>query len=162
MKILLVIDVQDGYINNETKHIPGLIEKHINNFSYDLVIATRFINKADSLHKSELNMKDMTMLSPHAKLVEQINDLADIVLMKSTYTSLTPDVVKLLEKNKMKEVYIAGFNTDGSIMATALDLFDQGIKPKLLTNLCGTVNGEQENEVALNILKRALGDNNIL
>lgn len=162
MKILLLVDVQSGYINETTQKIPKEIEKHVKNFNYDLVIATRFINKAESLHKSELNMKDMTMLSPHAKLVENIGVLADIVIMKSTYTSLTMDVAKLLEKNKVEEVYIAGFNTDTSIMATALELFDKGIKPKILSHLCGSINGNAINEAALQILKGALGEDNIL
>lgn len=162
MKILLVIDVQEGYINEATKNIPKDIEKHVKNFNYDLVIATRFINKSESLHKSELNMQDMTMLSPHAKLVDNIGTLSDIVIMKSTYTSLTMDVAKLLEKNNVKEVYIAGLNTDASIMATALDLFDKGIKPKVIAQLCGSVNGAEMNQSALQILKGALGEDNIL
>lgn len=162
MKILLLVDVQQGFMNKETKSIPREIEKHVNNFSYDLIIATRFINKNESLHKSELNMQDMTMLSSNAKLVDNINSIVDIVLMKSTYTSLTPDVIKLLEKNEMKEVYLAGLNTDTSIMATAFDLFDKGIKPKVLSNLCGSVAGQEMNIAALDILKKALGEDNIL
>ena len=162
MKILLVVDVQQGYINQHTNHVVKDIEKHIKNFDYDLVIATRFINKADSLHKSELNMQEMTMLSPNAKLAGEIGDLADIVIMKSTYTSLTMDVAKLLEKNNVKEVYLAGLNTDRSIMATALELFDKGIKPKVLSQLCGSTAGEMRNKEALDILAHALGDNNIL
>ena len=162
MKILLLVDIQDGFMNAGTKHIPGNVIKHIENFNYDLVIATRFINKTESLHKSELNMKDMTMLSSHAKLVKGIQEVSDIVLMKSTYTSLTEDVAKLLEKNEMREVYLAGLNTDTSIMATAFDLFDKGIKPKILSHLCGTVNGEERNEHALDIMKTAIGENNIL
>lgn len=162
MKIILLVDIQEGYMNERLRSLPKDIAKHVKNYDYDLVIATRFINKADSLHKSELNMQDMTMLSPHAKLVENIGSLADIVIMKSTYTSLTVDVAKLLEKNKVEEVYIAGFNTDTSIMATALELFDKGIKPKILSNLCGSVNGTEVNDSALQILKGALGEDNIL
>lgn len=162
MKILLVVDVQEGFINEATQHIPKDIEKHVNNFKYDLVIATRFINKMDSLHKSELNMKDMTMLSPHAKLVENIGKLADIVIMKSTYTSLTVDVAKLLEKNQVKEVYLAGLNTETSIMATALELFDKGIKPKVLSQLCGSIDGVMMHTAALQILRGDIGENNIL
>lgn len=162
MKILLVVDVQEGYVSDENRHIVKDIEKHIDNFNYDLVIATRFINKSESLHRSELNMQEMTMLSPYAKLAGNINHIADIVIMKSTYTSLTTDVAKLLEKNNVKEVYLAGFNTDTSIMATALELFDKGIKPKILSQLCGSVKGNTRNSVALEILKDALGENNIL
>ncbi len=162
MKLLLLIDIQEGFINEVTQNIPKDIEKHLSNFKYDLVIATRFINKTESLHKSELNMKDMTMLSPHAKIVEGIGSMADIVIMKSTYTSLTVDVAKLLEKNHVKEVYLAGFNTDTSIMATALELFDKGIKPKVLSQLCSSVNGMGTHQAALDILRGALGENNIL
>lgn len=162
MKILLLIDIQDGFMNEVTKHIPTNVIKHIENFDYDLVIATRFINKTESLHKSELNMKDMTMLSSHAKLVHGIKEVSDIVLMKSTYTSLTEDVAKLLDKNELREVYLAGLNTDTSIMATAFDLFDKGIKPKILSHLCATVNGKERNECALEIMKSAIGEKNIL
>lgn len=162
VKILLLIDIQEGFMNEITESIPNNVKKHIKNYSYDLVIATRFINKIESLHKSELKTKDMTMLSPHAKLVEGISEISDIVLMKSTYTSLTADVAKLLEKNNMKQVYLAGLNTDTSILATAFDLFDKGIRPIILSKCCGSIAGLEANAAALNILERALGENNIL
>ena len=162
MKILLVTDVQEGFMNEATKHIPSEIIKHCKNYEYDLIIATRFINKVESLHQSELNMKHMTMFSSHAKLVEGIGELADIVLMKSTYTSLTEDVAKLLDKNDMKQVYLAGLNTESSILATSFDLFDKGIKPIILSKLCGTIKGDTVNNNALEILRYTIGEDNIL
>lgn len=162
MKILLIADVQQGFINEFTKHIPVEIEKHVQNFSYDLVVATRFINKGESLFQSELDLQTMTMLSKDSKLVDTINNLADIVLMKSTYSSITKDIDKLLEKNNMKEVYIAGINTETVILATAFHLFDHGIKPKILSSLCASQSGEQVHQCALGILKQAIGSANIL
>lgn len=162
MKIILLVDIQEGYMNDEVRSLPKDIEKHIKNYDYDLVIATRFINKNDSLHKADINIKNMTVFSSQAKLVEPIEKISDFVLMKSTYTSLTEDVAKLLEKNKVKQVYIAGLNTETSILATALDLFDKGIKPVILSNLCNTTNGKRINEAALEILRIAVGDECIL
>lgn len=162
MKIILLVDIQEGYMNEELRALPREIEKHIKNYDYDLVIATRFINKNDSLHKADIHIKNMTVFSNKAKLVEPIEKIADIVLMKSTYTSLTDDVKKLLDKNQVKQVYIAGLNTETSVLATAFDLFDRGIKPVILSNLCNSVNGAEINKTALNILRAAVGDNCIL
>lgn len=162
MKIILLVDIQEGYMNEELRSLPKDIEKHIKNYDYDLVIATRFINKNDSLHRSDIHIKEMTVFSSKAKLVDPIDKIADFVLMKSTYTSYTKDVAKLLEKKDVKQVYIAGLNTETSILATALDLFDKGIKPVILSHLCNTTNGKKVNEAALEILKIAVGDDCIL
>lgn len=162
MKIILLVDIQEGYMNEELRNLPKDIEKHVKNYDYDLVIATRFINKNDSLHQSDIHIKDMTVFSSKAKLVEPIDKIADFILMKSTYTSYTVDVAKLLEKKDVKQVYIAGLNTETSILATALDLFDKGIKPVVLSHLCNTTNGKRINEAALEILRIAVGDECIL
>lgn len=162
MKIILLVDIQEGYMNEELRNLPKDIEKHVKNYDYDLVIATRFINKNDSLHQSDIHIKDMTVFSSKAKLVGPIDQIADFVLMKSTYTSYTADVAKLLEKKDVKQVYIAGLNTETSILATALDLFDKGIKPVVLSHLCNTTNGKRINEAALEILRIAVGDECIL
>lgn len=162
MKIILLVDIQEGYMNDELRSLPRDIEKHIKNYEYDLVIATRFINKNDSLHKADINIREMTVFSSKAKLVEPIEKISDFVLMKSTYTSLTEDVAKLLEKNEVKQVYLAGLNTETSILATAFDLFDKGIKPVVLSHLCNTTNGKKINDAALEILRIAVGDECIL
>lgn len=162
MKIILLVDIQEGYMNEDLRNLPKDIEKHVKNYDYDLVIATRFINKNDSLHQSDIHIKDMTVFSSKAKLVEPIDKIADFILMKSTYTSYTVDVAKLLEKKDVKQVYIAGLNTETSILATALDLFDKGIKPVVLSHLCNTTNGKRINEAALEILRIAVGDECIL
>ncbi len=162
MKILLVTDVQEGYINAFTKHIPQAIQKHVANFHYDLIVATRFIDNNDSLFKSELNIRNMTMINSQSKIVPIISDIVDITLMKSTYSSLTPDVINLLKKNNVSEVYLCGLNTETVILTTALELFDRGIIPKVLSHLCMSLEGSEINNMTLQILERAVGSNNIL
>lgn len=162
MKVILLVDIQEGYMNDELRTLPKNIEKHVKNYDYDLVIATRLINKNDSLHQTDIYIKDMTVFSSKAKLVDPIDKIADFVLMKSTYTSYTPDVAKLLEKKEVKQVYLAGLNTETSILATALDLFDKGIKPIILSHLCHSTHGKSINDAALEILRIAIGGECIL
>lgn len=162
MKIILLVDIQEGYMNDSLKDFPKAIEKHVANYDYDLVIATRFINKNDSLHQNDIKAREMTVFSSKAKLVEPIEKISDFVLMKSTYSSLTEDVLRLLEKNQVQQVYLAGLNVETSILATSFDLFDKGIKPVILSNLCDTSNGDEVKNKALEILRLAVGDECIL
>lgn len=162
MKVILLVDIQQGYINNELKELPFNIEAYLKQECYDIVIATRFINKNNGLHHSIPYIKQMTVFSPEAKLVEPIEKIADFILMKSTYTSYTQDVQKLMSKNEVKEVYLAGVNTETNITSTALHLFDKGIKPIILSNLCGSSNGEHVHRQALDLLKLSIGEDCIL
>lgn len=157
MKIILLIDIQEGYMRDDFRQLPKDIEKHLEAMSYDLKIATRHVNKNDSLHKADIYIKTMTMFSNKSKIVDPIDKLADFVLIKSTYTALTPDVLKLFEKNDIKEVYLAGMNTETSILATAFDLFDRGIKPMILSKLCNSVYGPMMHQAALEIIRSAIG-----
>lgn len=157
MKIILLMDIQEGYMREEFKNLPKDIEKYLELNPYDLKIATRHVNKNDSLHKADIYIRTMTMFSTKSKVVDPIDKLADFVLIKSTYTGLTPDVLKLLEKNEVKEVYLAGMNTETSILATAFDLFDRGIKPIVLSSLCNSVYGAIMHQAALEIIRSAIG-----
>lgn len=162
MKVILLIDIQESYMNNELKELPSNIETYLKQEHYDIVIATRFINKNDGLHHNNCYIKQMTVFNPKAKLVDTIEKIADFVLMKSTYTSYTQDVQKLISKNEIKEVYLAGVNTETNILSTAFDLFDKGIKPIVISNLCGSVNGERIHHQALEILKLSMGEDCIV
>ncbi len=160
MKLLLIIDAQQAIINDKNTAIIDSIIEHVKSETYDLVIATRFVNKVGTFHYQNETRKDMTLLSQKSKLVQSISDISDITIMKSTYTALTGDLSKLIEKNKLEEVYISGFNIEDSIMSTAIQLYDNGIKPVILSDLCGTINSDKEN--LLEILSYSIGKENIL
>ncbi len=162
MKLLLIIDAQEGFMNEENRKITNDIIEHVKNEEYNLIIATRFINKIDSLYNKDSYRREITMLSSKAKLVEGIGELADITIMKSTYTALTTDLDKLLKKNEVKEVYLSGFNIESSIIATAFGLFDEDVKPIILSKLCGTMREDTFKQNALMILGNTIGKDNIL
>lgn len=47
-KAIVIIDVQNIFINNKTKDIPKKIADHLENNKYDYIIFTRFINDKNS------------------------------------------------------------------------------------------------------------------
>ena len=56
-KLLLVVDVQNAFINDNTKHILNKISNLIDDSDYNTVIFTRFINDEDSIWYKKLNYK---------------------------------------------------------------------------------------------------------
>ena len=46
-RLLLVVDVQQGFINDFTRHIPATIARLIERERYDRILFTRFINRPD-------------------------------------------------------------------------------------------------------------------
>ena len=56
--LLLVIDVQKAFINENTQHIPNKINELINQNKYDNIVFTRFINDEHSLWVEKLDYKE--------------------------------------------------------------------------------------------------------
>ena len=56
-KLLLVIDVQKDFINENTKPILLKIEELVNSDNFKNVVFTRFINDVNSIWYKELNYK---------------------------------------------------------------------------------------------------------
>ncbi len=62
-----------------------------------------------------------------------------------------------LRRNNISEVDLCGFDTDCCVLATAYDLFDQGIKPVVLENLTWSTSKERLHAPALKMLLRNIG-----
>lgn len=56
-KLLLIIDVQNNFINHNTKNIPLKIEKLIKKNKFDYIAYTKFINDINSRFYKVLNYK---------------------------------------------------------------------------------------------------------
>lgn len=53
---------------------------------------------------------------------------------------------------------MAGIDTDCCVMKTALDLFEIGIKPIVLSHYCASTGGNNIHLAALDMLKRNIGE----
>lgn len=52
---------------------------------------------------------------------------------------------------------VCGFDTDCCVLATAYDLFDEGIKPVILENLTYSTSKEKFHSSAIQMIKRNIG-----
>lgn len=160
---LVIVDVQQGFIREGGAHLVSAIAAYLDarRDRYDLVLATRFRNHPGSRYESERDWSGMTAPDEIA-LVPAIAARADEVLDKH---GLAPDrdaLCALLADRQVERVHVCGLDTDQCVLATALLLWDEGFRPAVLADLCATSGGEELHDAARAILRRSIGDRNVL
>ena len=157
--LLLIIDVQNGFITEKTKHIPKLVEQL--QYQYKYVIATRFINIENSLYRKLIKWDKLSENSNDIELAFNIRNDA-VIIDKNIYTCVNNYFLERLKSNHINEVDICGIDTDVCVTKCAVDLFEHGIIPYVLKNYCATHATEDLNEVAFKILARYIGKGQII
>ena len=89
--LLLIIDMQKAFINENTKHIIPKIEELISKKTYKNIVFTRFINTPESIYVKDLkyngcigNDKELVIDNHNYKVID-----------KKIYTALNTDLKKL-------------------------------------------------------------------
>ena len=156
---LLIVDVQVGFVNDATRHIVPKVEELQRKYAH--VYATRFINAEGSPYRKLLDWHRFYESSGDVPLAF---DPADgvTVIDKHVYTCITPAFLQDLRSKGIEEVAICGIDTDACVSACAVDLFENGFRPILLSEACASHAGAEYHEAALRILARLIGKNQII
>lgn len=162
MKILLCIDVQNGFVNDNSIDVIKPIIEATNNSNFNYIIATQFINSKKSVYYNRLNWKELIQDS-EIELVSGLNyNISYKKMGYSSYTTKFKEIIKKYKINKNDEIYICGIDTDCCVLFTAIDLFQKGYNVFVIENLCASTGGNNIHENALNILRRNIGRNRVL
>lgn len=160
-KALIVVDVQKYFLDHRTKNIVRNIRDYLNKNSskYSKVYFTIFKNDPKS-PLWQISAWRGCVASPDTDICDEIKEFANDknLFYKNILSSAkVPQVIDGLKSNNILEVHLCGFDTDCCVLATAYDLFDQGIKPVVLGNLTWSTSKEKLHTPALQMLKRNIG-----
>ena len=158
-KLLLVIDMQNAFINENTKHIIDKINKLIDKNKFDDIVFTKFINYNNSIYTRKLNYYDCIDESSNKLIIDTRNYKA---INKKTYTALNDELKKYLKDNNINKIYLCGIDTECCILKTALDLFENEYDVYVLKDYCACTHGIKKHNNALEILKRNIGKDSII
>jgi|SRR5579871_6246834 len=155
---LLVVDVQRGFINDYTRHVPGRVRRLIEMGNYGPVLFTRFVNAPGSPYQQLLRWHAMSN-PPETDLVDELTGLAtdDNVYCKQGFTGMPKELAQRLRDDKLTQVSIVGIDTDMCVLKVAMDVFDLGIEPVILVDCCASTSGLQSHLAGLAILSRNIG-----
>ncbi len=155
---LLVVDVQKGFINDFTQHIPGRVARLIETGDFEPVLFTRFINSADSPYRRLLDWHG-SEAPPETELVPEVAGFVNDsnVFDKHGLTGVPEALAQRLEHDRVEEISVVGIDTDMCVLKIAMDLFDSGIEPIVLVDCCASTAGLQAHLAGLAILSRNIG-----
>jgi nicotinamidase-related amidase len=155
---LLVVDVQRGFVNEYTRHIPGRVARLIETANFDPLLFTVFVNSPDSPYHRLLEWHACTG-PPDTELVPELAPLAvpDNVFEKRGLTGVPDALAARLQRDNVSRISLVGIDTDMCVLKVAMDLFDAGIEPIVLLDCCASTAGLQAHLAGLAILSRNIG-----
>lgn len=84
------------------------------------------------------------------------------VIDKPFYTLFTPEGIVAVAKGGWHDLVFCGVATDGCVLKSAVDAFESGYTPWVLTDACASHAGEDVHQAGLNLLGRFIGRDQLL
>ena len=159
MNLLLVIDLQNEFINENTSKSIENITSLINSNKYDKILFTKFINDENNPTYKKLNYRGC--INEESKKIS-IDIKKYDVLEKNTYTAYNNELKNYIKRNNIDNIYICGIDIECCVLVTALNLFENNYNVYVLKDYVYCTQGEERKNNALNILRRNIGKDNIL
>jgi nicotinamidase-related amidase len=156
--LLLVVDMQKGHIKPEVEHIVPRVKDFIERWNVPggKVVFTCYKNYPGSPCEKFLDWHRMYG-PPETDIHPELRPFAYHTVEKTFYTALTPELQTFIKSNDISTLLLCGTDTAACVMKTALDAFDAGIRPLILSDLCASGDGEVTHQAALTALRRAIG-----
>jgi len=155
---LLVVDVQNGFLNDFTSHIPARVATLIERGDYPETLFTWFVNPEGSPFRRFLAWEHCAT-EPETLLSEEIAGFAspDRLFSKPGYAGISDELRDYLERGGIERVGLVGIDTDMCVLKVALDLFDLNIEPIVYVDCCASTAGLQTHLAGLAVLARNIG-----
>ena len=155
---LIIVDVQLGFINEFTHHISQRIARLIERDEYAPILFTRFINAPDGPYQRFLDWHNCSE-EPEINIVPELEPWAkpENVFSKEGLCGMPDKLASYLREQDLKRVFLVGIDTDMCVLKMAMDVFDLGIEPIVLTDYCASTAGLQAHLAGLAVLSRNIG-----
>ena len=161
--ILVVVDMQNGFVNQTTEHILEPIQKLIR-FAESTgteVAFTRFINHSNSGWVKWIHWTRF-MESPEIDLHPTLLPLANHVFDKSAYGAFTAEFAKYIADRGIERMFFCGIATDGCVLKSAVDAFERDIEPIVIQDACASHAGVEVHKAGLLLASRFLGKRQLI
>lgn len=153
-KALIIVDVQEGFLNERNRWIIPNIQKVLKNGKYDLIVESIFYADKGSLWDRQVNYT--FPLQPTIPEIKNLLD-KDVVLITKTTKSVfkgDKDFFSILKNKNIEEVHIVGLDTNDCVFASAQESFDLGFYTYVLEECTESSQSAEQRDCAIKILNR--------
>jgi nicotinamidase-related amidase len=156
--ILLVIDVQVGSVKSHMEDLASRIGGFAREWALrgGLEMVFKYVNEPGSACERFLDWREMYG-PPETDLVPELRAWEAVAITRTQYSAVTEELKGWTETHPRSTVLLCGIDTAACIQKTALDLFEQGVHPYVLADLCASGDGVEMHEAAIAVLRRAIG-----
>jgi nicotinamidase-related amidase len=155
---LLVVDVQRGFLNQYTHHLPERVARLVRTHRFDPIYFTRFENPPGGPYRRFLDWHHCER-PPETELAPELARMAapERVFSKPGYAGLPDALAGVLRNAGIERVTVVGLDTDMCVLKVVMDLFDLAIEPLVLVDCCASTAGLQAHLAGLAVLTRNIG-----
>lgn len=162
-RVYIGVDLQEGFRCDEM--VSDEYVRHVSAFVRSLppekVILTKFINHPDSAFVRFRQWDEMMQGDEATKLFGDLEDGDFRVIEKSGYSDLVPAVLEVIHAQEASEVVIFGVDTEQCVLKTALDVFEAGLRPIVLSDMCTSSYGKKWHDTGVELLGILLGSEQV-
>lgn len=157
-KALLIVDVQEFFMNTYTKHVWPKIAAHVKATPYDVILYSLFQNTPDSnfvksLHRDKCMWGDDIRI--HEALLQRVRD--DNVFPANTYSVFKqPQFMAYVKEHGLTSFDVCGVDTNACIIATVFDGFDMGYTMEVLPDMCASHSGYLYHDASIQIIDKCI------
>ncbi|CAL9672743.1 hypothetical protein SUDANB15_07525 (plasmid) [Streptomyces sp. enrichment culture] len=163
---LLVIDVQQGFINRHSRGVLPAIVRLMGRWraAGAPMVLTRFHNELGSPYETITGWtrlrtpEEQTLADELAPFVPA----AAAVIDKTRSSALTPEAARLIRDAGWTDLVLCGIDTDACVYDTAVAAYQSGYRPWIVTDACASTGGIKYHEAALLLASRNLGVNQLV
>lgn len=160
--VLAVVDMQYGFVSPASAHVIPLASKFIREWAATgrPYIMTRWYNTPNSLFEQLFNYDIIHRDSHEFEIVDELQDLtpgAVAVLDKTTYSLFSEEGAALVAAHGWRRMIVIGLDTESCVLKTAVDAFEAGLVPLLVTDLTFSHAGEEAHNAGLLVAGRFIG-----
>jgi nicotinamidase-related amidase len=161
--VLVVVDMQKGFINEHSEHIVKRVDALIRNCQEFRipVVFSRFFNVEGSPFESLIGW-DRLHGEPETEIVDELAPWVEDLIEKHFYTTITSEFIERTTRYDWKTIVLCGIATESCVLKTAADTFELGLRPIVISDACASDMGEASHLAGLVALESLIGKDQIM
>lgn len=160
--VLVVIDMQNGFLGMKSEHVIPKVEHVVKlcDRAKIPVVFTRFHNRPNSPYERLIGWKRLRD-APETDITPSLALHAQTVIDKDFYSSFTPEFDQMARDHNWRTFLLCGVATESCVLKTAVDAFERGLRPIVISDACASHAGADIHEAGLVLLSRFIGKSQI-
>lgn len=160
---LVIIDMQKGFVNKYTMHLPKRILDYIDRegYNFDYIITTRYLNHENTACYIFEKWKECMDGSEDAELIDGLAGKY-VNVDKDKYSCYNDDFKNIIRGLGITDVFLCGVNTGCCVLHSAFDMYNDLVSVYVIQDLCGSTSGPESHKAAIQVLGECITKQRII